>query len=263
MTPAWVEMLQVPASALVNLYDDLDGLELKEQGPRLLALPVERSAIDSITVLHAAFEHVSFLATTATQHEVVHHLRMLREAEMPDKSTALFRYQDTRVLAGLAKLLSASERSDLLGPTMCWCCRDVCGVMHRIDNAKPTPGRPMRLSRTLAQAIDDELAPHELLAQTREADSAALSTLSDCERLLTARRHLKQATALGLTSPQDRSLYGVLAFQLPSSFADKPPFAAAIRFAREGHGSFSQGLDRADPREWEAWNNWLAEGVGK
>ena len=255
--------ITAPKKSWVNLYADMDGLELASQGPLLARLLDDRLDYEAFSLTVKLSRSVSFLRVHEKSTDMTKHLLALREVTLPDGSEALFRFQDPRVLAALAPLLEATQRASLLGPSQRWVCTDPCGNRHEI--VRPDQGgvsKTFRLDTGQMIAVDEALLPYEVLAQTREADSAALIDMNECQQLTAARTHIVQARKRGLTAQGDVSLYCVLGFQLPVGFADEPPFIEAIADARSGRYTFSEALDRADSRSWEKWNDMLARQDG-
>jgi Domain of unknown function (DUF4123) len=255
--------ITAPVKSWVNLYADMDGLELASQGPHLARLLDDPQAYEGFSLSAKLARSISFLWLHEKSMNMTTHLLALREVALPDGSTALFRFQDPRVIAALMPLLDVAQRVALMGPAQRWVCTDSCGQRHGI--VRPEVAKKANAFRPTAKqlaAVDEALLPYEVLAQTREADSAALARLNECQQLTSARDHIAQARSRGLNAHGDLSLYCVLAFQLPVGFADESPFNEAIAEARSGKFTFSQGLAHADPRNWEKWNDLLARQDG-
>jgi hypothetical protein len=247
----------------INLYADMNGLELSAQGPRLVRMHDDRSTLDRFALTPELARGVSFLEVPERSSDLAEHLLSLREVSLPDGSTALFRYQDPRVIAALMPLLDPPQTAALLGPPSRWLCTDPCDQQHGVAQGHAeTRSAAFRLNDKQLVAVDDALLPYEVLAQTREADSAVLAGIGACVQLTVARERIAQAHARGIAIPSDVSLFCVLSFQLPDGFADESPFKEAIAAAREGKSTFSQGLDNADPRSWAKWNAILARRDG-
>lgn len=258
-----VSSITVTGQSWVNLYADMDGLELSAQGPRVMRMHDDRSAFDGFTLTPELARSVSFLEVPEGPTDLAAHLLSLREVSLPDGSTALFRFQDPRVIAALMPLLDPPQKAALLGPALRWLCTDPCNLRHGVaqDHAEKKSAA-FRLNDKQLVSVDEALLPYEVLAQTREADSAVLAGMNACKQLTLARERISQAHARGVVIPSDVSLYCVLSFQLPDGFADESPFKEAIAEAREGRSTFSQGLDNADPRSWAKWNAILARQDG-
>lgn len=248
-----------PRPTIINLYDDLGELGLKAQGPRLALLSPKVEALEQ----HPADESLldaSYLFSSATLEQLAQHLKHLREISLPDKSQALFRFQDSRVTNALMPLASAAQAGTWLGCATCWACVDACGHLVAL-RASATTNSTAQLSLTNQQikAVDRALLPHEILAQTAEADSSVLHGLSACARLKRARTLIARAERQGLKLDSDISLFCVLGMQLPDDFELEEPFASAIKRSQRSGSSFSEALNQAKPAHWDAWNKRLSE----
>ena len=258
-----IRSIAAPGQSWINLYADMDGLELSAQGPRLVRMHDDRSAIDRFALTPELARGVSFLEVPDQSSDLAAHLLSLREVSLPDGSIALFRYQDPRVIAALMPLLDPLQTAALLGPASRWLCTDPCDQRHGVAQSHAEKvWATFRLNDKQLVAVDDVLLPYEVLAQTREADSSVLAGMDACKQLTLARERISQARARGIAIPSDVSLFCVLSFQLPDGFADESPFKEAIAAARIGNSTFSQGLDNADPRSWAKWNATLARQDG-
>jgi hypothetical protein len=260
-----VRSIVAPGQSWVNLYADMAGLELSAQGPRIARMHDDRGAFDRFELTPGLARGISFLQLQDQSSSLEAHLIALREVSLPDGSIALFRYQDPRVIAALVPLLDPKQQTALLGPATRWLCTDPCGGRHRVAcDFSEKPKTAFRLSGKQLAVVDEALLPYEVLAQTREADSAVLAGMDPCRQLTAARQRISQARTHGLSVTSDVSLYCVLSFQLPEGFGDESPFKEAIAVARDGKSTFSQGLDGADPRSWAKWNDILArqDGMG-
>jgi Domain of unknown function (DUF4123) len=260
---ASIASIAQPPTKWINLYADMDGLQLQVEGPRLVPLLELNTKVLGFTLNAELARGVSFVQIAVSPGELEAHLLELREVKLPDGSGALFRFQDPRVMAALMPILQPKQQSALLGPITNWRCLDPCGRMFfATQNPETKSSGAFALNKAQLASVDQALLPYEVLAQTREADSAVLLKLNPCQQLETSRFHVSNARTYGLRADSDVSLYCVLAFQLPEGFADQTPFSTAIEQAQSGRQTFSQGLDRADPREWKKWNDLLAKQDG-
>lgn len=165
-----LQALKADVTEWINLYDDLDGLELKEHGPRFAPLTITATEQADVLISTDALRGISLIAAHAPLRQVANHLRALREATLPDGTGALFRFQDTRVIAAMAPHLDNAQCAALLGPAVQWICCDVCGDLSRVWSTTTKPSSaPLRLTAPVLAAVDAALLPHELLAHVSEA----------------------------------------------------------------------------------------------
>lgn len=254
-----------PDSTPINLYADLAEVGIAANGPRLVEISASTRVSQTLLTQSPGLRGASFLASTSSLATVAAHLQTLREADMPDGSTALFRFQDTRVMHALAPTLDAKQAAAVLGPVANWWSVDPCGEVSTLKlNSSKHKLAPPRLKLRQAQmtTVDQALAPYELLAQTRAADGAVLNGLSECAQLRAARLHIAKAHALGLKQQADVAMFGVLAFQLPEGFEAQTPFEHAISSAAQNKAKLGDALKQVKPQEWQNWNDWLAKHDG-
>ncbi len=249
-------------SAPLNLYHDLDGLEIAKTGPRLL--PVDSADLPEIAEMSFATHALSFLFSDAETAAVHLHLARLREALLPDGGAALFRYQDTHVTTALFDLLDRVGTGRLLGPLLAWVTPDVCGQVNilRRPRRRPSPG-PLAFDRKTFDTLSARLHIHTIAAQAREVDSTLLAPYTPCEALTLIRTHEARAKTLSLNQPGDIALFCILALQLPAGFETHSPFTEAIDYSRDGHPSFGAAIDAIPPDAWASWDAQLTEQAKK
>ena len=242
-------------SAPINLYDDFEGLALAESGPRLAEVRGDDECSRFLAELAFEGRGLSVLSSSSSMGPLLDHLRKLREIQLPDRSTALFRYQDAQVVTGLIPLLNLAQRAFFLGPLTSWWAIDSCGTTHRLTASRGQRHRgSLRLRQEQVARLDEHLFPHVVANQANETDASILAGLRPCAvyRLLSARIAL--AKSLGLERQSDVSLFCVLSLQLPEGFERKPPFAAALAGAANKVDGFGALLDRVTSAEWDAWD---------
>lgn len=246
---------RINQSAPINLYDDLVKPEIVAIGVRLVSLQINPQAIAA--ACRAAFNSsgLSLLASTS-QAALDKHLRELREVHLPDGSSVLFRYQDTRVTTALMPLLTPQQAICLLGAANAWFVPHVCGQAYGWQYAQETTNTksaPLTLTPAQLAALDDELFVNTVEKQANETDMSLLAGNTPCAIAILLKQRIQQALDIGLKHKPDLSLLAVLSLQMPQGFAKKPPFAQAIEDAVKQKSTLAEALDKITPSQWQAF----------
>lgn len=241
----------------INLYDDLPRTDLARSGPHLLEVPNTQMAMTELCSQHMNEESISFLLATCPLSTLDHHLRELREINLPDGGGALFRFQDTHVTSALWPLLDATRTTHILGPAHAWLTLDACGTLHILDQTSikisTQSGTALSFDRATIAALDEALFPWTVADQIDDIDGSLLNGLRACARHTLVIERIARARALGLTHANDLALYCALSLQLPEGFEKLEPFVSALRQARESALTrFGDVLDTVSPQQWEA-----------
>jgi hypothetical protein len=242
----------------VNLYGDLAGTGIAALGPRLLRLPSDE--IPNMIQLALATRAVSFLLGKCDQSTLSAHLQSIREVELPDRTAALFRYQDIHVTSALFPVLPAADSGRCLGPLSAWGALDACNTLHVIaaTSDKRVSGS-LHFDQKTVEALDDSLFVHAAMAQANDVDSALLAPYTECEAETLVRQRIEMAKKLGLEQRDDIALYCVLSLQFPPGFEKEAPFAEALRFRERNKPSFGATLDEVPSEAWTRWDERLKD----
>lgn len=245
--------LNTPDHEALNLYEDLEGLEIVRTGPLLIELT--EATLAKAVSLSFETHAVSFLLGVVNAGMLAQHLQSLREVTLPDDTQALFRFQDVNVSSNLMAHLSPGMVNQMLGPLLRWVAPDVCGFLHVLAH-KPGYQRlgPLRFDRRTFDRLNEALLTFTVADQVRAVDPTLLQDLSACQSTRVINQRLAAGKKLGLKVSADLGLYVVLSLQLPPGFERQAPFAGALQKALQGHSTFGDALDAVPQTDWDKWN---------